>query len=74
MMAARMCKYVKCIETLPKAYKFNDKAPISILRFLAQIKRACDSIGVSKCLALLIMSTVVKDKPGFCLTVQMTFL
>lgn len=71
-LAARTGKYAKRMETMMKVYKFDDKDPITILRFLAQFKRACDAIGVSKGTALWIMPTFMKDGPAFSLTVRMT--
>lgn len=60
------------MEITMKAYLFDDKNPIFILRFLAQFKRTCDSNVVSKGMAVWIISTVMKVEPAFGLTFRMT--
>lgn len=70
-MAIRMGKYTKRIETLMKAYKFDNKDLVKILRFLTQIKRAWDSNRLFKSMALWIMSMFMKDEPECSLTVRM---
>lgn len=41
-MATHTGRYVKRMKTLMKIYKLEDKNPITVFRFLAQIKRTCD--------------------------------
>lgn len=53
-----------------KAYKFDNKNPITVLPFLAQFKRACDSNRVSEGMPLCIVPTFMKDGPVSSLTVE----
>lgn len=46
MMAAKTSKRVNGMEPLIEAFKFDSMEPITVLRFLAQLKRASDSNGV----------------------------
>lgn len=70
-MAACTGKYAARMETLMKAYKFDDKEPITILSILADFKRACDSNGVFEGIALWLLPAFIRDKPAFSLTVWM---
>lgn len=45
---ARTAKYLKRMKSKIKLYMFDDHSPITDLRFLDQVKRFCDSDGVSK--------------------------
>lgn len=56
-----------------KAYKSDNKDPITVLRFIPRFKRACDSNDVLEAMALWIMPTSIKDGSAFSLTVQMMF-
>lgn len=71
-MSARTCKYVKCIEMMMKAYKFHDKDSIMVLRFLTQLRKACDSNGVFKDRTLHIMLMIMRDGTASCIKVQVT--
>lgn len=71
-MAAKLDKVVKRVETLIKAYKFDDKNWINVLRFLAQFKRACNFNRVSKGMDYWVMPNIMKDGPASILTVRMT--
>lgn len=51
-----------------KAYNFDDKDPITKLRFLAYFKRACVSREGSEGTALCVMPTFVRDRPASSLT------
>lgn len=44
-----------------KTYKFDDKDPITILRFLAKFERDYDANGVSEGMALSIIPSFMKD-------------
>lgn len=50
--AARTGRYAKHMKTLMNACKFDEENQITISRFIAQIKRACDSKGVFEGTAL----------------------
>lgn len=71
-MAACKCNYAKRMEKLIKAYKFDDKDPIPVLRFLAQFKRASALKGVSEGIELYIMHSFKEDGPSSSLAVCMT--
>lgn len=71
-MTAKTGKDVKKLETLMKPYEFDDKALITILRFLFKSWRACDFDEVSKEMALLVMEKFMKDGTTLNLTVRMT--
>lgn len=46
-VAARPDKLTKSLETITKSYKFIVSDPVTILFFLGQLKRTCDSNAVS---------------------------
>lgn len=71
-MTGRTSKYAKCMETLIKTYRFDEKNPIKIFRFLTQFKRACKSNKVSENTALWSMQTLIKDGPVYNFTVGLT--
>lgn len=45
---ARTAKLAKHMETIMKPYRFENGNPVTVLLFLRQFKRACDSNGVSE--------------------------
>lgn len=49
------------MEMLSRAIKFYGKDPVPIQNFLAQLKSACDWIGVFGGIALRIMPSYIKD-------------
>lgn len=63
-MTAKTGKYIKGMEMLKKAFMFDDKDPIIRLRFLAQVKHACDFNGVSSSLALWVIANFMNDGPA----------
>lgn len=48
------------------------KDPILVLRFLAQLKKACDSNGVFKGMVLFVLTKYMKDAPASSLKVEIT--
>lgn len=70
-MAVRAGKYDKRLESLVKAYKFDEKDASSIFCFLSQFKRACNANRVFEGKAFCTMLAFMKDKPASNLTVQM---
>lgn len=68
-MAACTNRYAKRVKTLKKAYKFDEKNPIIILRLLAQFRRACNSNKVPKGTTIWNMPTFTKDEFVSSLTV-----
>lgn len=71
-MAAKTGKYVNRMKTRMRAYKFDYKDPITVLRFLAQLNCAYDSNGVPEEKALHVMPSFMKDRPVSSLIVRMT--
>lgn len=55
-----------------KVHKFDNKDPITVLRFRSQLKHACDSNGVSAGLPLWVMRNFMIDGLSSSLTVRMT--
>lgn len=51
-MAERTAKLVKQMETSIKPYNFGDFVCVTLLSFLGQLKKACDSNGLPKGLAM----------------------
>lgn len=70
-LAASTGKYPSRMEALIKAYKNDDKDPITILSFLAQFRRVCDLNEVSEGTPLWIISTFSKDEAAFSSNVRM---
>lgn len=61
--AARTAKLAKRMDTIVKPYKFDDDDPITALAFLGQLKRACDSNGVSEGVAMWLLSFFNANSP-----------
>lgn len=62
-MAAKTGKYFKIMETLMKSYEFDDKDLITLLRFLAHFKCACDSNKVLEDMGLSVTPNFMKKGP-----------
>lgn len=71
-MAAKTGKYVKRMETLMKAYKIDDKYPITIMRLLAQFEHELDSNRVSEDTSICVVPNFMKDGPAASLTFRMS--
>lgn len=63
-MTARTGRYAKHIKTLMKAYQLDGKDPITVLRSLAQLKRARNYNEFSEGMALQIIPSSVKGGPA----------
>lgn len=68
-MAVQTDKHTKRMETLMNVNKFDETDTISILRFLAQLKTACESNEVFRSTALWIKTEFVNVEPLSSLTV-----
>lgn len=73
-MTDKKGKYVKRMETFMNTYKFDENGYFTVLRFLVQFNRACDSNKVSEGIALWVVSNLMKDGPASSHTARMTSL
>lgn len=71
-MATHMDRYFRRVEILMKAYNLSDKDSITVLHFLVQLYRACDSNRVSEGIVLCIAQRRMKDRPAFSSKVRRT--
>lgn len=53
-------------------YKIDDADPISVLSFLGQVERACDSNGVSEKVAMWLLQFSIKKFQAASLTIRLT--
>lgn len=73
-VAGHTGKCAKCSETLMRACKFDSKDQNTILQFLEQLIRACNSNGIARAMVLWSITSSLKDGSASVLTVWITSL
>lgn len=71
-MAMGTTKLAKRIEIIMKTYRFQDSDPVTILSFMGQCKKACDSNRVSESAAMWPQPFFMTKSPATSLTSRLT--
>lgn len=72
MTAARTAMLAQKVDTIMRPCKFDDANPVTVLSFMEQFKRTCDSNGVSKGVAMYLLPCFMTKSPAKFLTIRLT--
>lgn len=71
-MATGMAKMAKRVESIMKPYRFNASNPVTVLSYLRQYKRACDSNEVLERVAMWALPFFMAKPPAVFLIIRLT--